>query len=293
MNVTQARKLYQKTETSLKYLDSALFGADEAEELGLNKEDQMADATEKLTAACDNLLALCDLDISASSIREEVKNAIEAAKEKPFASVIYVEEYAPEYVETDVYLHPIVLRSLLGRVANIYDLGPNQCNGSLSLGREHLLAICRHADEAIIYLMSKKLIGKPTGEHHVKHLLFGFVKAHYPDAVPDGSVVFNGEFRKHVPDFAVPQLKCCIETKVARNAGDLSGAVDGIIADQSTYGSDAYDMFIGVIYTNDPSLEKDHLDREIQDRYSKGGEPSYEWHWILIHGPLEASQSGS
>ena len=158
--------------------------------------------------------------------------------------------------------------------------------------REHLLAICRHADEAILYLMSKKLIRKPKGEHHVKHLLFGFVKAHYPDAVPDGSVAFTGVFGRHVPDFAEPQLKCCIETKVARNAGNLSSAVDGIIADQSTYGSDAYDMFIGVIYTNDSSLEKDHLDREIEDRYSKGGEPSYEWHWILIHGPLEAPNAG-
>ena len=285
MNLNQARRLYRQTEDRLNRLDTALFGAEEADALGLDRKAELMRAHQLMEGATDALVALALLDVSSSALRNEIDQAVAAAKAAPLA-VFCLPPDSPDEGETEVYQHPIILRGLLGRVADIYSLSPDQMEAGLNVEQGHLLTICRNAPSAIQWMITKKLISAPKGEHQVKHLLFAIARASYADARPDGKIEFDGKLQKHKPDFGIPRLQCCVETKIARDRTSLSTAIDGIIADQSTYGSAEYRMFIGVIYTNDDTLTQELLDDEIVSRVAKGGEPNYEWHWVLIHGPL-------
>ncbi len=292
MNVTQARRLYRQTEDGLNRLDTALFGAEEADALGLDRNSELARVNQLMVKATDALVGLASLDASASALRTEIDHAVAAAKAAPF-DVYSLPPDTPDDGETEVYRHPIDLRGLLGRIGDIYGLEPDQLEAGLSAAQGHMLTICRNAPAAILAMISKKMITVPTGEHQVKHLLFAFARASYADAVPDGAIAFEGKLQKHKPDFGIPRLKCCVETKIARDRSGLSAAIGGIIDDQSTYGSEKYSMFIGVIYTNDDALTQELLDEEIADRIAKGGQPNYEWYWVLIHGPLVPPKSQS
>ena len=267
----------------------ALFVAQEADELELDKESEQANAFRQLTAASDALLAFANLDPSAGALFKEAQTAVADAKERTFDIVLLPSDGQDE-MESEVFRHPLVLRSLLGRIAAIYMLDPAQLEHGLTISQDHLLRICRNFSAAIWEMRSKKLIALPRGEHDVKQLLFAIVRTSFVDAIPDGGISFNGQFQKHRPDFGVPSLKCCVETKVARDRTSMSSAIDGIIADQSTYGSDQYQTFIGVIYTGDASLTQEQLDQEIAIRKDKGGEPKYAWHWVLVRGLLQPSQ---
>ncbi|CAN5409602.1 hypothetical protein BH10PSE3_BH10PSE3_36100 [soil metagenome] len=89
------------------------------------------------------------------------------------------------------------------------------------------------------------------------------------------------------PDFGVPRLKTCVELKMARSVADLSKSIGQIIDDQSRYGSDDYDNFVGVIYTCDRKLTQAMLDDEVAKRGVRlGSDPLYSWTWRLSHGPL-------
>jgi len=285
MNMAAARRLFRQAEHGLNRLETALFGAEEAEALGLDENVERMRASQQLTATSDALLAFASLDASAGALLNEVVTAVAAAKASPF-EVVYLPTDEPDGPETEVYLHPLVLRNLQRRVAAIYALDPDQLEQGLTVAQGHLLTVCRNVSIAIQDIYSKGLIELPRGEHDVKHLLFAIVRASFPDAIPDGGIAFDGEFQKHKPDFGVPRLKCCVETKIARDRNSMSSAIDGIIADQSNYGSDQYDTFIGVIYSSSASLTQEQLDQEIANRAAKGGEPSYAWHWVLVQGHL-------
>ncbi|MCJ2015898.1 hypothetical protein MKK84_00385 [Methylobacterium sp. E-065] len=290
MNQAQARRLFRLAEDAINRLDLALFATEEADALGLVEADERQKALRQLILTGDALLAFSGLDGSAVVLLDQVKTAFAEAKAKPFDVVVAASDHAEES-ETEIYKHPIVFRDLLGRISAIYALDPSQIEQGLSIAQGQLLTICRNFPASIQMMLSKNIIDVPRGEHDVKHLLFSIVRASFTDAVPDGSVAFAGEYRRHRPDFGIPRLKCCVETKVARDRPSISSAIDGIIADQSNYGSDEYKIFIGVIYTSDDTLTKEQFDKEIADRTAKGGEPSFEWHWVLTHGPLSPSIS--
>jgi hypothetical protein len=290
MNTARARQLLRQVEDGLNRLETALFGADEAEVLGLDESTERGRALSQLTRATDALLAFAKLDVSAEVLLEEVKSAVEKAKARPF-DVVDLPPVGSDDCETEVYQHPLVLRDLQRRIAAIYSLDLDQLELGLTAAQGHLLTICRNVAVSIQEMVRKNLIQMPRGEHQVKHLLFAIVRASFADAIPDGSIAFAGQFQQHKPDFGVPRLKCCVETKIARNRNGMSSAIDGIIADQSTYGSDQYNTFIGLIYSSDASLTQELLDQEIEERRKKGGEPSYAWHWVLVHGPLALSNT--
>jgi hypothetical protein len=290
MNIAGARRLLRKVKDELNRLETALFGADEAEVLGLDEGTERSRAARQLVAATDALLAFAKLDVSAGELLEEVKSAVEKAKAAPF-DVVPLPPVAPDDCETEVYEHPLVLRDLQRRIAAIYSLDLDQLELGLTAAQGHLLTICRNIAVSIQMMYQKKLIEVPRGEHQVKHLLFAIVRASFADAIPDGGIAFDGQFQQHRPDFGVPRLKCCVETKIARDRTGMSLAINGIIADQSNYGSDQYDTFIGLIYSSDASLTQEQLDQEIKSRVEKGGEPRYAWYWVLVHGPLAPSNT--
>jgi hypothetical protein len=290
MNTARARQLLRQVEDGLNRLETALFGADEAEVLGLDESTERGRALSQLTKATDALLAFAKLDVSAGVLLEEVKSAVEKAKDRPF-DVVDLPPVGSDDCETEVYQHPLVLRDLQRRIAAIYFLDLDQLELGLSAAQAHLLTICRNVAVSIQMMCQKKLIEVPRGEHQIKHLLFAIVRASFEDAIPDGGIAFDGQFQQHKPDFGVPRLKCCVETKIARDRTGMSSAINGIIADQSNYGSDQYDTFIGLIYSSDASLTQEQLDQEIKSRVEKGGEPRYAWYWVLVHGPLAPSNA--
>lgn len=289
MNLSQARRLFRLAEDGLNRLDTSLFVAEEADALELDEQAERAKVSRRLTVATDALVAFAELDPSAGSLLGDIKIAVAEAKASPF-DVVYRPSEAPDQGETEIFRHPLVLRDLLGRTAAVYMLDPDQLEQGLTAAQGHLLTICRNVAPAIQAMLNKKLIALPTGEHHVKHLLYAIVRASFVDAIPDGAIAFEGEFQKHKPDFGIPRLKCCVETKIARDRTGMSSAIDGIFADQSNYGSSRYQMFIGVIYSSDEALTQDQLDDEIARRIRNGGAPNYEWHWVLVHGPLAPSR---
>lgn len=292
MNLGHANRLFRQAGDQLNRLETALFAAVEAGVLGLNETTERANASRRLTDAVDTLLALANLDPSAIALRQDVERAATEAKADPF-DVVELAQEVPDDHETEVFRHPLVLRDLLGRIAAIYGLDPDQLEQGLTVAQGHLLTICRNASASINAMLAKKLIAVPRGEHQVKQLLYAIARASFVDVIPDGGIEFEGEFQNHKPDFGVPRLKTCVETKIARDKTSMSSAIDGIIADQSNYGSDKYNRFIGVIYTNNDTLTQEQLDQEIADRMAKGGWPSYEWHWVLIHGQLEPPRKRS
>lgn len=292
MDLGRARRLFRTAEEGLNRLETALFAASEAGELGLDAATEEAKAIRLLTFAADALSALAGLDPSAGTLLREVEAATVAAKAEPF-DVVYAPSDDPDEPDTELFRHPLVLRNLLGRVAAIYALDPEDLERGLTAAQEHLLTICRNAAATILHLHGKRIIGIPSSEHDVKNLLYSIARASFIDAIPDGGIAFAGEFRRHKPDFGIPRLKCCVETKVARDGASMSAAIDGVVADQSNYGSEEYKVFIAVIYTDDDKLSQEGLDREIASRTDKGGVPKYEWHWVLIHGPLKPSTSRS
>lgn len=292
MNMGQARRLYKKASDGLNRLETALYAAQEADVLGLDEATERANVSRKFTEAKDALLALANLDPSAGALLAELQTAIAEAGKNLF-EVTYLPPEGLDEGETEEFLHPLVLRSLLGRIAAIYELDPAQLEQGLTVAQGQLLTICRNASAAIHSMLSKKLISVPRGEHDVKHLLYAIARASFIDAIPDGGIAFPGQFVNHKPDFGIPSIKCCVETKIARDRTSMSSAIDGIIADQSNYGDDKYKIFIGVIYASDETLTQDMLDDEIASRVEKGGQPNYEWHWVLILGPLEPSKRKS
>lgn len=117
-------------------------------------------------------------------------------------------------------------------------------------------------------------------------------RAAFPDALPDGKVAFPSELKAHVPDFSVPMVKACVETKVARSQADLSTVVEGLLGDMSTYGSSDYTTFFAVIYTNDSALTQTLLDKVLGERQQlSGANPRHHWKWLLVHGPLAPAGS--
>ena len=148
MNIAQARRLYRKTEEALNRLDMALFSTEAASKLELDPDAQRRLAENLMIEATDSLVALADLDASASTLQSEIIQAVKTAKQKPF-DVFYLEPANHQEGETEVYAHPIVLNGLLRRVAGIYGLDPGQLEERLSAALGHLLTICRNASSAI------------------------------------------------------------------------------------------------------------------------------------------------
>lgn len=290
MDLNKARRLYRLAEESINRLDTALFIADHADDLERNKEEEQENVFKIITNVGDYLGAFASFDTSAGLLLNESVTALDATKKEPFKIV----EFPPKEGEdstTEEFFHPIVLRNLLGRISKIYALDPDQLKDGLTVAQGHLLTICRNAAASINLMIAKNLISVPQGEHNVKHLLFAIARASFTDAVPDGQISFTGQFQNHKPDFGIPRLKCCVETKVARDRTSMSSAIDGIIADQSNYGSEDFNTFIAVIYTDNNSITQEDLDTEIRNREEKSGNTKYMWQWVLINGPLQSSKT--
>lgn len=282
----EARRLYKLALEQLASLDLQLFAFDEADQLGLNEAEQDKKMHTILKSATDTMNALARVDTIAQALVTEVDKAVKDALRDP-TDVASIKINDDECHEADAYVHVLVLQALAARLAAVYGLDVEEKKYGLTTPQALLQHICENVGNSILSLINKKMIETPKSEHHVKHLLFAFVRAAFPDALPDGQVSFPSPLKGHVPDLSVPLIKVCIETKVARSKADLSTVIDGLLGDISTYGSSDYTTFFAVIYTNESALTQVLLEQVIDERKQLSGiNPKYHWKWILVHGPL-------
>jgi len=283
---TEARRLYRVAIEQLARLDLRLFAFEEADQLDLDKAEQSREMQATLRSATDSMAALARANIIAQALIQPVDDAVAKALQRP-TEVVSIPLDGAENQDEEAYLHVVELRTLAARLAAIYGLDIEEKLHGLTTPQVQLRRICENIGTSIVHLVRKRVIKIPSGEHHVKHLLYSCVKAAFSDALPDGSVAFPSPLKGHVPDLSVPIIKACVETKVARSRADLAKVVEGLLGDMSTYGSTDYTTFFAVIYTGDSALTQELLDQELDERQTRLGFNSlYHWKWLLVQGPL-------
>jgi hypothetical protein len=282
MSRNEARRLFKESLALIDQFGSALFGAAEADVLGLDEAHERKKAEKIIVAATDRIQALVNMGNTTTALAGEVQDATKKAREDPFGIGYVVDDNE----ECEIFIHEEVLRTLVSRIGAVYGFDEEEHRKGLDRPQSHLLAICEQIGVSIRHLLAKKMISIPSCEHEIKHILFAIVKASFPDAVPDGGVTFHG-LTGSKPDLGVPRLKTCIETKVARSISDLSRVIGEILTDQSTYGSSDYTNFVAVIYTDNDEITDNLLcDEETRRRDLLGHEPRFKWNCVLARGPL-------
>lgn len=263
----------------------AMFSHAEHDQLGLDERWAMHEVEERTKDAAVLIRGLVRARPLTASLVAEVESAAAAALQDPTA--VGHPYWDPE---EELFVHEETLRGLAGRIGRTLGLDTTDFSAHPRLSRDQgrLAEICQNIGETIRHLHDKKVAAKPTAEPRVKHILFATTRASFKDAVPDGRITFTTPLGGHLPDFGVPSLRTCVELKVARDTDSLKAVVGGIVEDMSTYGSEDYDNFIAVIYTQPGSgLTQELMEAEFEARLANlDAETRYDWTYVLAEGPL-------
>lgn len=284
----EARRLYVRLIPTIRSLDARLFESTEGDLLGVDPRQARRQVPQLVTKAGDLLMSLANLDPVAGGFREECVSAVKQARADPFDTVELEEEGGGNFPPPEEYTVLLKFRELAERLALIYGLHAAPEDYAFSVEpQKALYRICGEIGFTIEHLIRKNVIGPPSREDDVKHVLYSTCRAVFPDALPDGQIKFPKILKGYKPDLGVPGLKTCVELKLARTPQELATVLDQIVVDTSAYGSETYTTFISAIYTNDPTVTLELVNDVIADQHRVlGANPIYAWAAIVAFGPL-------
>lgn len=131
----------------------------------------------------------------------------------------------------------------------------------------------------------------PSSETQISKSVFPFFKVAFPDARSDRQVSFVKAGKTYHPDMSFPELRTCVEYKMAVTRAEFENALKAICEDINNYGDSSYDRFIAVIYVADQctATQTDFSDR--MKAMSSGMSNAGAWNFMLVAGPGQRKAS--
>jgi hypothetical protein len=109
MSRNEARRLFKESLALIDQFGSALFGAAEADVLGLDEAHERKKAEKIIVAATDRIQALVNMGNTTTALAGEVQDATKKAREDPFGIGYVVDDNE----ECEIFIHEEVLRTLV------------------------------------------------------------------------------------------------------------------------------------------------------------------------------------
>lgn len=283
----EARRLHNDLVATLAKLDWQLLVANDGAQFGADVDRARQEVSPLVSDITDLLRALVNLDRVAEGVRADSEAAIQHADQNIDETV---EVMNGEHVEawSEEFRVTLEFTRLAERLSRIYGLYASPEDYIFANRAQKLLyQMCGQIGATVEHLVAKGVVAAPSREDHVKHILYATCRTAFPDALPDGKIVFERLLKGYKPDLGVPGLKTCVELKLARDLKEVASVLDEIVVDQGNYGSPDYTTFISLIYATSNEVTPAIVQAAIQEKMETlGANPLFAWTALVTQGVL-------